>query len=186
MDLNRNWEDGHWGGAGASPDPCSNTYRGPAGMSEPETRAIERMLMVTLPQQGYVLVGAIDWHSFGQLILGPYGWTLPSGAVPPNDEAVTEVRDGMAEAILNSPTGETYVSQYASQLGVAAGGCDDWLYTNATGQRYAYTFESRSRTALGGGFILPASEIVPTGIESTAAAIWFGQEMLRRYERSDK
>jgi hypothetical protein len=42
----------------------------------------------------------------------------------------------MAEAILNSPTGETYISQYAWQLGVAAGGCDDWLYTNATSGRY--------------------------------------------------
>jgi hypothetical protein len=49
------------------------------------------------------------------------------------------------------------------------------------GGRYAYTFESRSRTSGGGGFVIPASEIVPTGIESTAATIWFGEEMLRRY-----
>ena len=36
-------------------------------------------------------------------------------------------------------------------------------------------------TFQGGGFIIPASEILPTGVESYAAAIWFGQEMLRRH-----
>ena len=33
--------------------------------------------MDELPQTN-TLVGAIDWHSFGQLILGPYGWSFPS------------------------------------------------------------------------------------------------------------
>ena len=160
--------------------------------------------MEELPTR-HLLIGAIDWHSFGKLILGPYGWARPADALPPNDADVTAVRDGMAQAILESPTGSVYVSDYATALGVAAGGalpplptpplrpqsdliicrasgCDDWLYTNATNQRFAYTFESRSASALGGGFVLPPSEIVPTGIESAAALLWFGEEMLRRHQ----
>jgi hypothetical protein len=84
----RNWQCGHWSGPGSSANPCSDVYHGPGPMSEPEVQAIERLLMETVPSLGYTLVGAIDWHSFGQLILGPYGYT--SQAVPPNDE---DVRD---------------------------------------------------------------------------------------------
>lgn len=180
-DLNRNWEDGHWSGPGASSNPCADTYHGPAAMSEPETRAIERLLMDELPQTN-TLVGAIDWHSFGKLILTPYGWTAQT--LPPNDAEIRAVGNGMAQAILESPTEEIYrVGGAAELLGVAAGGCDDWLYTNATNEGYAFTFESRPRS---GGFVLPASEIVPTGVESYAATVWFGQEMLRRHNEEVK
>ena len=145
-------------------------------MSEPETRAIERLLMEELPRTS-TLVGAIDWHSFGKLILTPYGWTATT--LPPNDAEVRAVGNGMAQAILESPTEEVYrVGGAAELLGVACGGCDDWLYTNATDEGFAYTFESRPRS---GGFVLPASEIIPTGVESYAATVWFGQEMLRRH-----
>ena len=173
-DLNRNWEDGHWSGPGASSNPCSDTYHGPGPMSEPETRSIERLLM---DDPTSTLVGAIDWHSFGKLILTPYGWTATT--LPPNDAEVRAVGNGMAQAILESPTEEVYrVGGAAELLGVACGGCDDWLYTNATDEGFAYTFESRPRS---GGFVLPASEIIPTGVESYAATVWFGQEMLRRH-----
>ena len=101
--------------------------------------------------------------------------------VPPNDEDLRAIRDGMARVIQQSPTGAVYRSQYAAELYIACGGCDDWLYTNATKERYAFTFESRSATALGGGFVLPASQIRPTGIESTAAGIWFGERMLEAW-----
>jgi hypothetical protein len=39
VDLNRNYNDGQWGGGGSSSDPCSDTYRGPSAASEPEVQA---------------------------------------------------------------------------------------------------------------------------------------------------
>jgi hypothetical protein len=68
-----------------SSNPCSDIFHGPGPMSEPETVAIERLLMDELPAT-HTLVGAIDWHSFGKLILTPYGWTIPT--LPPNDAEV--------------------------------------------------------------------------------------------------
>jgi hypothetical protein len=42
-DPNRNWGY-HWGGVGASTDPCEETYRGKGRFSEPETRAVKNFL----------------------------------------------------------------------------------------------------------------------------------------------
>ena len=50
----------------------------------------------------------------------------------------------------------------------AAGGADDWAY-GAAKAKYAYTVELRDTGAY--GFQLPASYIVPTGKETTAAFI---------------
>ena len=156
-------------------------------MSEPETRAIERLLMDELPRTGS-LIGAIDWHSFGKLMLTPYGWTATT--LPPNNAVMRAVGNGMARAIVESPTESVYrVGGAAELLGAAAGGCDDWLYTNATDnrlQRFVFTFESRPGSNAGGGFVIPASEILPTGVESYAAAVRFGQEVLRPYNLDDK
>lgn len=44
VDPNRNWGY-HWGGQGASGDPCDETYYGPKAFSEPETNAIKNFIM---------------------------------------------------------------------------------------------------------------------------------------------
>lgn len=44
VDPNRNWGY-HWGGQGASGDPCDETYYGPSAFSEPETKAIRDFIM---------------------------------------------------------------------------------------------------------------------------------------------
>ena len=44
VDLNRNFAyRWGWDNEGSSPDPSSQTYRGPAPNSEPETRALDRL-----------------------------------------------------------------------------------------------------------------------------------------------
>ena len=44
VDLNRNWPT-KWGydNEGSSPDPASDTYRGPSPASEPETKALDSL-----------------------------------------------------------------------------------------------------------------------------------------------
>ena len=92
-DLNRNhtfqWENN-------LNDPCSTVYQGPSPASEPETQAIESYLRSIFPDQrsddlsnpaSRTSTGLlISLHSYGELILWPWGWTdLQS----PNDSQLT-------------------------------------------------------------------------------------------------
>lgn len=67
-DLNRNF-DFRWGGPGASSAPRSETYRGPAAGSEPETKAVQRLVGELKPDF------FVDWHSYSRLNLYPWGDT---------------------------------------------------------------------------------------------------------------
>lgn len=53
---------------GASADPCKEDYRGLAPASEKEVNNIMAYFKLHTP-----IVGAIDIHSYGQLVLRPYG-----------------------------------------------------------------------------------------------------------------
>lgn len=66
VDINRNW-DYKWGGPGASPSVCHETYRGPSAASEPETKGAAESIDRVAKSQGVALY--IDWHSYSQLIL---------------------------------------------------------------------------------------------------------------------
>jgi len=56
-------------GGGSSYDPCDETYAGPSPFSEPETLAFSKYYSSLAAG----LVGFISLHSYGQLILLPYG-----------------------------------------------------------------------------------------------------------------
>lgn len=176
-DLNRNWDD-HWGGGGSSSNPCSDIFRGAGPFSAPETKAVADYLMdVIRPQTN--LVAAIDFHAYGQLILRPYGWTLPTGGnVPENDAEMRALGDGMRDVIQRAGYNTRYTSEHSAELYVAAGGADDWFYSAATGRGIAYTFELRDTGRY--GFVLPASQINPTGEETMAAMRLFLSTMAGR------
>ena len=63
---------------GSSDNPCSEVYHGASPASEPETQNtinyFKSLTSVELP-----VYGAIDWHSYGELILRPYGTTDRDG-----------------------------------------------------------------------------------------------------------
>ncbi len=70
VDLNRNY--GHfWGynNIGSSPTPTSETYRGTAGFSEPEIRAVKYFC----EQHQFRL--ALNYHTYGNLLIYPWGYT---------------------------------------------------------------------------------------------------------------
>ena len=90
-DLNRNF-DFQWGCCnGSSGDPCAETYRGPAAASEPETQAVQNYVIAEFPDQrpDDLTTPApsdatglfMDIHSYGQLVLWPWGF---STTPPPN------------------------------------------------------------------------------------------------------
>lgn len=91
-DLNRNFTF-NWNitnGQGSSGNACAETYRGPSAGSEPETQAIQAYVRSLWPDRRGTGVGDaaprdtsgihIDMHSYGQLVLWPWGSTnTPSG-----------------------------------------------------------------------------------------------------------
>jgi hypothetical protein len=71
VDPNRNYPE-HWGydNEGSSPDLADETYRGPSAASEPETRAMQRVLDRAEPEF------QSNMHSFGEWLLYPQGWQV--------------------------------------------------------------------------------------------------------------
>jgi Zinc carboxypeptidase len=71
VDGNRNFEE-HWNydDEGSGTITSDETYRGPAPFSEPETRAIRDLVNVIHPTYH------ISYHSFGQLLLYPFGFQV--------------------------------------------------------------------------------------------------------------
>ena len=79
VDLNRNFAY-KWGcdNEGSSPDPASETYRGPAPNSEPETKALDRLFR----RIGFEFF--INYHSAAELLLYGVGWQVSTPT--PDDE----------------------------------------------------------------------------------------------------
>jgi len=167
VDVNRNYND-HWGQGGSSTNPCSDTYMGTAAASEAETIATQQLFHSVRP----VIVG-IDWHSYGQLVLRPYGWTLNDSP----DEAVLQAQGNAYAQNILLTTGKVYTSQKSIQLYVTTGTASDWFYgagstTNNNYRAAGYTVELRPVNNPP-GFLLPDVEIIPCGQENYKALIPF-------------
>ena len=86
VDLNRNFPT-RWGydNEGSSPDPASETYRGPSPASEPETRALDALV----ERVGFEFM--VNYHSAAELLLYGTGWQV---ATPSPDEVIYEALAG--------------------------------------------------------------------------------------------
>jgi len=160
VDLNRNFAKGY-GLAGSSSKKCSETYRGTGAFSEPESKAVSDYM--------YSISGSSFWkgfmslHSYGQLWLSPWGYT----SSPPADlTAQTNLGNNCAAAILATHSKVYTVGPTNPTLYAASGIAPDWTYANMS-IVYSYTPELRDTGTL--GFVLPPSEIQPTGEEIYAA-----------------
>lgn len=166
VDLNRNWSVG-FGGAGSSGSAGSDVYRGPSPLSEPENQAL-RNYYVANPQ----FVAHVDYHSYAQEILQPWGYVEPWSQKPPDFVGVETLGEAMREAI-RAVHGMTYPNASGSGgVGLAGGIFPDWSTNEGA---IGFTIELRPSSSGGGGFQLPASQILPTGQENFAGA----KEMLR-------
>ncbi|WP_231123569.1 M14 family metallopeptidase [Nocardioides sambongensis] len=86
VDLNRNWPT-KWGydNEGSSPNPGSETYRGPGPASEPETKALDRFMRRISPEF------FVNYHSAAELLLYGTGWQV---ATPTPDDVIYEAMAG--------------------------------------------------------------------------------------------
>lgn len=160
VDLNRNWDD-HWAETGSSSNTGSNTYHGTAPFSEPETRLTSEFVL-QIPN----LYGAIDFHSYGQLLLRNWGWTR---APSRNEQVLKELGQQFVDA-MRTHDGTNYQNIRGAELYPAAGATDDWV-TNAT-NAVAFTLELRNTSS----FQIPASEILESGKE-----VWLGVQRFLQF-----
>ncbi len=157
VDLNRNYGY-HWGEGGASTDPGSDIYRGPAPFSEPETRAV-RDFINSHPN----LKVLVSYHTFSELILYPWGYT----SEPIEDSKALLAYKAMAQKMAEW-TG--YTPMQSSDLYVASGDTCDWAW----GEKgiFSFTFELTPRSLWDGGFYPGAGVIEPTFQKNLLAALY--------------
>jgi hypothetical protein len=149
VDLNRNWGYA-WGydDIGSDPNPGSPTYRGTGPFSEPETQVM-RDLYHANPQ----VVGNIDFHSHGELILYPWGY-IPDPA--PDRDLLHDLGEVM-EASIYAVHGMPYANQQGYVLYPTNGDSIDWTY----GDQGVFSYTIELRTGGPSGFELPPEEIIP-------------------------
>jgi len=160
VDLNRNYAEG-WGGAGASSVPSSDTYRGTAPFSEPETQVFRDFFL----NPAYNFKAMISYHSYAQLILYPWGYTYDQA---PDHYQLGLIAEGM-ESLVDAVHGVDYTADKSSGLYLASGTTDDWTYAEAGIP--SFTIELRPTSDFV-GFQLPPAEIDDTSEENIPAAMY--------------
>ncbi|KFP69947.1 Carboxypeptidase O, partial [Acanthisitta chloris] len=149
-DLNRNFNSS-WGSVGVSFNCSSDVYCGPGPESEPETRAVARFI----ERKKSDILCYLTIHSYGQLILLPYGSTTKPSS---NHEELMKVAQEAAAA-LKGKYGTSYkVGPTSLVLYNNSGSSRDWAHM--IGIPLSYTFELRDTGEH--GFILPPEQIQPT------------------------
>ena len=123
VDINRNYGYA-WGfdEIGSSGQPGSDVYRGTAPFSEPETAAIRSLFL------GHDFRAMISFHSYGQDILFPWGYTTEAA---PTEAALRAVAGTMA-GLIAGVRGTVYTYGEGSRLlYLTNGDTNDWTYSIA-------------------------------------------------------
>jgi carboxypeptidase T len=164
-DLNRNWSY-RWGCCGGSSgSPSSSTYRGPSAFSAPETRAVRDFVASRVVGGVQQLRTAIDFHTYSELVLWPYGYTYSNTATGMNaDQYNTFSTMGRAMAATNG-----YTPEQASDLYIADGTLPDWAW--GVHRIFAFTFEMYPRSSSPGFY--PPDEVIARETSRNRAAVLY-------------
>uniref|UniRef100_A0AAY5F590 Peptidase M14 domain-containing protein n=1 Tax=Electrophorus electricus TaxID=8005 RepID=A0AAY5F590_ELEEL len=153
-------------GPGASNNPCSESYHGPHAHSEIEVKNV-----VDLVRSHGNFKAFISIHAYSQLLMYPYGYVCTS---IPHQAELDSVGRSAVQA-LSSLYGTSYkVGSICKIIYQASGGSIDWSYD--IGIKYSFAFELRDTGRY--GFLLPASQIIPTASET-----WLGLKYIMEYVR---
>ena len=171
-DLNRNYAF-YWNYCSgcSSGSPCDATYRGPSAASEPEVSAVQAYMRSIFPDQREAALSApaptnatgifIDLHSYGQLVLWPWGMTT---ATAPNHIALQTL--GRKYAYFNN-----YTPQKSSQLYTTDGDSTGFAYGDLGVA--AYTFE------MGTAFFQSCSTFENTIAPTNLQALLYAAKVVR-------
>jgi hypothetical protein len=170
-DLNRNWSF-QWGCCGGSSGSTSSeTYRGPSAFSAPETQRLRNFV------NGRVIGGVqqikthIDFHTYSQLVLWPYGYTTANTTPTLNADAQQAFATiGQQMAATNG-----YTPEQASDLYIADGTIIDWMW--GTHGIFSYTFEMYPGSSGSGGGFYPPDEVIPAQTSRNREAVLILSEL---------
>ncbi|KAF6801012.1 zinc carboxypeptidase a [Colletotrichum sojae] len=163
-DPNRNWPYKWEVTGGASTNPCSETYKGAAPGDTPEIRGLKAQVDALSASRGIRFY--IDFHSYGQYILWPYGYDC--NYVGPGDAALRTMAQRGATGI-RGVSGSSYtIGNACRALYATTGDSTDYIHGVAK-STYTYTLELRDRGTY--GFSLPASQIQATVRETWAGVL---------------
>ncbi|MEU7132053.1 M14 family metallopeptidase [Streptomyces sp. NPDC046261] len=153
-DPNRNW-DHKWGCCGGSSgSPGSQTYRGTAPESAPEVKVVADFVRSRIVGGKQQIKAAIDFHTYSELVLWPFGWTSSDTA----PGMTKDDRDAFATVGTSMAASNRYTPEQSSDLYITDGSIDDWLWGNQ--KIFAYTFEMYPGPSGGGGGFYPPDEVI--------------------------
>jgi len=149
VDLNRNYAGssngnpwGSWGSVDSgsiSNHPDSEVYCGPWPFSEFETQAVKDIFI------NNDICAAITWHTHGELVLWPWGYSFENA---PDSDYLSQVGQQIASRITRQSGSGTYTPQQAAGLYPTTGDTIDWAYGHGhyvLGRpTFAYTIEACS------------------------------------------
>ena len=168
-DLNRNY-DYRWACCGGSSgNPASITYRGPSAFSAPETRALRDFVRSRVVNGIQQIRAHITFHTNGQLILWPYGYTKTN---VPGDMTQTDwstfVKLGREMAARNG-----YKAQQSSDLYITDGDQIDWLYGRYRIFSFTWELYPPETATVWGDHYPPDETIARETARNRAALIYF-------------
>ncbi|RKT88415.1 carboxypeptidase T [Saccharopolyspora antimicrobica] len=163
-DTNRNW--GYkWGCCGGSSgNPTSDTYRGTAPFSAPEPSALARFVDSRVVGGAQQIKAHIDFHTFSELVLWPYGYTYNDVA-----EGMTRAEyDRFARIGTEMARTNGYTPQQSSDLYVTDGSVNDWMWGKH--KILSFTFEMYPSSGGIDGFY-PPDEVIERETQRNDAAV---------------
>jgi hypothetical protein len=170
-DLNRNWGF-QWGCCGGSSGTFSSeTYRGAAPFSAPETTVVRNFVNGRIVNGVQQIKTGIDFHTYSELVLWPFGYT----AADTTPNMTLDQRNTFATLGQNMAGTNGYTPEQASDLYIADGTIDDWLWGDQG--IFSYTFEMYPRTSNPGFY--PPDEVIAAQTSRNREAV------LRLLEYSD-
>ncbi|MFI1969081.1 M14 family metallopeptidase [Streptomyces cinnamoneus] len=153
-DLNRNWNF-KWGCCGGSSGSTgSETYRGAAPESAPEVKVVADFVRSRVVDGRQQIKAAIDFHTYSELVLWPFGWTYDDTA----PGMTRDDRDTFAAIGKSMAASNGYTPEQSSDLYITDGSIDDWLW--GTQKVFAYTFEMYPDASGSGGGFYPPDEVI--------------------------
>lgn len=190
VDLNRNY-DFKWGDAiledgspaldASSGDPSSEVFRGPSPASEPEIQTVQNYVQSLFADQRGPKDGDgapdtttgmfLDFHSFGNLVLYPWGWTFDDA---PNAKDLRTLgrKYGYFTGQGPDPDQAAYDVDQAVGLYPTDGAGDDWAYGDLG--IASYTLE------LGETFFQPSQDFEKGILDENLPALLYAAKAARR------
>jgi len=162
-DLNRNFSY-KWGCCGGSSNtPSSETFRGASAASSPEVTNVQNWVNSRVVGGEQQITAHIDFHTFGELVLWPFGHTydeVTEGMTEEEYARFREVGTRMAES-------NGYTPDQSSGLYITDGDINDWMW--GTHKVLSFCFEMFPASGGIDGFYPPDEDIAAQTARNDAA-----------------